>query len=105
MVVAEGVLRSERRAVDERRLADERVDLRRMDEGVDGALEPLRREVLGLSAARAEPGSPEQALGLLWSERSPIHRYAGRRDACHGSACRHGRAIGAKAARGDARFE
>ena len=74
MVVTEVVLRGERVAVVQRRLADERVDLRRVDERVDRAVKPLRRELLGLPAPRPEPGAPQKSLGLLRPERSGVHR-------------------------------
>ena len=60
----ERVLGRERRAVDDRRLADQRVLLRRMDQVVDRSLEALAGERLGLAAPRSEAGAPEQALGL-----------------------------------------
>ena len=56
------------------RLADERVDLRRVDERVDGVVKPLGREMLGLPAPRAEARAPQKPLGLVGSERARVHR-------------------------------
>ena len=44
----------------------------RVDERVHRAVEPELRERLGLALARAEAGTPEQALGLRLSERTTV---------------------------------
>jgi hypothetical protein len=69
MVMAEGVFRRDRMAVHDRRLPDEAVLGRRLDEGFDGAPEPEACEVLRLAAPGAEARTPEQALGLVRAER------------------------------------
>ena len=70
--MAVGVRRRERVPVDLRRLADQAVLRRRMDERVDGALEALRRQRASPRRPRPEPGAPEQALGLLRAERPRV---------------------------------
>jgi hypothetical protein len=41
---------------------------------VDRLIEALPRKLLGLPGARAEPGAPQQALGLLDSESATVDR-------------------------------
>jgi hypothetical protein len=49
-----------------------------MGQRAHGAVEAQAREPLGLSGARAETGTPEQALGLRLAERPAVN---GRRHA------------------------
>ena len=51
--------------------ADEAVAAR-MRQRVDGAVEALLRELLRLTATRAEAGTPEQPFGLGWPETAAV---------------------------------
>src|SRR5262249_36442413 len=54
--------------VDDRRLADQPVLRGRVDERVDGLLQPELGQVLRFAAPRAETCAPKQALSLLRPE-------------------------------------
>jgi hypothetical protein len=62
-----------------RGLADEVVDLRGMDERVDGGVKAFRREVFGLTAPWPEPGTPQESFGLLRPEVPGVDGKGGRR--------------------------
>ncbi len=57
------------------RLRPDEVLPARIDERVDGALEPELRELDGFVVARTEAGPPEQALCLHGTEMSPVGGY------------------------------
>src|SRR5215211_2632760 len=72
VVVAPGVPRREPAAlVVPRRRPSEPLPPRRRQR-LDGTVQALLREGLGLAAARTETGTPKQAFGLLWPEFAPI---------------------------------
>src|SRR5215218_3535410 len=78
VVVAPGVPRREPAAlVVPRRRPSEPLPPRRRQR-LDGTVQALLREGLGLAAARTETGTPKQAFGLLWPEFAPM---TGERDA------------------------
>ena len=72
MVVPPRVGGSERVAVGIVRLRADQMLEARIDERVDGTVETLLRERLGLTRARAEAGAPKQPFRLRHSELSPV---------------------------------
>jgi hypothetical protein len=77
MVVAPGVSWSERATLAVVRLRPDEALLTGVGQRMDGGVEALPRERLGLALARPEAGTPEEPFGLLGAEASFVNRYAG----------------------------
>ena len=79
MVVAPGVVRRERPTLLVLRLQADELLVAGIGQRVDGAVEPELRERFGFALARAEAGTPEQALGLCDTKRPLVNGDTGQR--------------------------